>query len=127
MMILRHPGDIDDTLGGRIVQAREAMNLSTAQLARRLGVHSKTLANWERDRAEPRANRIVNLAGMLNVSPSWLIGGRGSAPDLVSRSDELIQLRSKLDRITELHQTLGEAIQMVDNAVNRLTRSSPED
>ena len=42
-----------DTLGARIGYARERAGLSTAQLARRLGVKSRTLANWERDETEP--------------------------------------------------------------------------
>ena len=41
----------EDTLGGRIVYAREALDLTTAQLARRLGVKTETLHDWETDRA----------------------------------------------------------------------------
>ena len=37
----------------------------------------QTLRNWEEDRAEPRANRLQMLAGMLDVSLVWLISGLG--------------------------------------------------
>ncbi len=70
----------DDTLGGRIVQAREAVGLTSKEVAARLGVAAKTMANWENDRAEPRSNKLNTLAGVLGVSPTWLLAGRGAAP-----------------------------------------------
>ena len=70
----------DDTLGGRISTAREACGLSAADAARRLGVLSASWNAWERDRDGPRANRLVMMAGILAVSPSWLLTGLGSGP-----------------------------------------------
>jgi transcriptional regulator with XRE-family HTH domain len=74
-----HSGSAD-TLGGRIVYAREAQELTTSQLARRLGIKTETLHDWETDRSEPRSNRLLTLAGVLNVSPTWLLTGAGEAP-----------------------------------------------
>jgi len=127
MLDMHKSADVDDTLGGRIVLAREAMNLTTAQLARRMGVQSKTLANWERDRVEPRTNRLVNLAGILNVSPTWLISGYGTSPDEVNAEAELNHLRTELDRMKELHREMGESILTVESAIHRLARSTPEE
>ncbi|ADZ71220.1 helix-turn-helix domain-containing protein [Polymorphum gilvum] len=73
-------GGPERTLGERICLARDAAGLSTAQLARRLGVRTATLQAWESDRAEPRSNRLVLLAGVLGVSPTWLLVGRGDGP-----------------------------------------------
>lgn len=70
----------DDTMGGRIVSAREAAGMTSAELARRLGVKASTLRNWETDRAEPRANRLTMLAGLIGVSPGWLLAGHGESP-----------------------------------------------
>jgi len=70
----------DYTLGERICKARDASGLSTAQLARRLGIKTGTLHSWESDRSEPRSNKLVLLAGVLNVSPTWLLVGRGTPP-----------------------------------------------
>ena len=50
-----HSGSAD-TLGGRIVHARELQDLTTAQLARRVGVKTATLHEWETDRSEPRSS-----------------------------------------------------------------------
>ena len=45
----------DDTLGGRLLAARESAGLSLNTAAERLGVAPLTLRNWECDRAEPTA------------------------------------------------------------------------
>ncbi len=72
--------DATSTFGDRLGFAREAMGLSQAELARRIGVKSQTLRNWEEDRAEPRANKLQMLAGMLNAPMIWLMSGQGTAP-----------------------------------------------
>jgi transcriptional regulator with XRE-family HTH domain len=96
-------GDLPDTFGGRIVRARETAKLSTAQLARRAGVLTKTMQAWESDRLMPRTNQIVKLAGLLNVSPTWLLVERGESPsdevnetELASLQETLSQLRGNL-------------------------------
>jgi transcriptional regulator with XRE-family HTH domain len=72
------------TLGDRLTLAREAAGLDPGQLAQRIGVRPQTLRNWEEDRAEPRANRLQMLAGMLDVSLVWLISGLGQGPRAAS-------------------------------------------
>ena len=95
------PEDRGDTLGGRIVTAREAQSLSTAQLARRMGVTTVTMQDWEADRAEPRSNRLITLAGVLNVSPSWLLTGLGERPMDSLTETELEHLRQSIERIRD--------------------------
>ncbi len=73
-------GDDHATFGDRLAAAREALGLSPEQLAWRLGVRRSTIATWEDDRAEPRANRMQMLAGILNVSLVWLMTGEGEGP-----------------------------------------------
>lgn len=65
------------TFGDRVAAAREAAGMSQEALAKRLGVKLRTLQAWEDDQAEPRANRLSMLAGLLNVSIVWLITGEG--------------------------------------------------
>lgn len=65
------------TFGDRVASARETAGMTQAVLARRLGVRVATLRAWENDTAEPRANRLSMLAGLLNVSMMWLINGEG--------------------------------------------------
>lgn len=65
------------TFGDRLAGAREAAGMTQSELARTLGVRQTTLAAWEDDAADPRANRLQMLAGMLNVSIRWLLTGEG--------------------------------------------------
>mgnify|MGYP005645810423 CR=1 FL=1 len=63
--------DSDDSssmLGLRLRNAREELGLSSAQLARRIGVEKQSLDAWEAGERPPRANRLVMLSGMLGVS-----------------------------------------------------------
>ena len=69
------------TFGDRVAGAREAINMSQEELARRLGVKLKTVHGWENDMSEPRANKLQMLAGVLNVSIMWLINGEGEGVD----------------------------------------------
>lgn len=88
----------DDTLGGRISLAREASRLTMAQAARRLGVQTSSWNAWECDRANPRSNRLAMMAGLLGVSPSWLLTGVGAGP-----------VERPLDEVTELLRELRAA------------------
>lgn len=109
----------DYTLGERICKARDACNLSTAQLARRMGIKTSTLQSWESDRSEPRSNKLVLLAGVLNVSPTWLLVGRGTPP----MSDEPIAtdldgMRMALARIHLQAQALADEIAVLQERLN---------
>jgi HTH-type transcriptional regulator, cell division transcriptional repressor len=100
------------TLGDRITGAREASGLSQSELARRLGVKLATIRTWENDQAEPRANKLQMLAGMLGVSIMWLLTGAGDGldgpeahaalpDDLVALLDELRQTRLEQARLAD--------------------------
>ena len=69
------------TFGDRLTAAREATGMTQATLAERLGVELQTLQNWEEDLAEPRANRLQMIAGVLGISITWLITGEGDGLD----------------------------------------------
>ena len=109
----------DYTLGERICKARDAVGLSTAQLARRLGIKTSTLQGWESDRSEPRSNKLVLLAGILNVSPTWLLVGRGAAP--LHEDDDAASLenvRIALDRIQNQALSLVEGIERLKHRID---------
>ncbi|SFM41539.1 helix-turn-helix domain-containing protein [Shimia aestuarii] len=74
-------GDDVATFGDRLAAAREAAGLKRAEFARRLGVKKITVADWEGDISEPRANRLQMMAGLLNVSVGWLLTGEGDGVD----------------------------------------------
>lgn len=57
-----------------------------------------TWQGWENDRSEPRANRLMMMAGALGVSPTWLLGGWGDGP-AEGVEDEVQTLRQELKTV----------------------------
>jgi transcriptional regulator with XRE-family HTH domain len=78
------------TFGDRLALAREAQNLTQEQLAKRLGLRTPTIENWECDRSEPRANRLQMLAGFLNISMGWLLTGEGEGGPTVHSAGKTV-------------------------------------
>ncbi len=109
-----------DTLGGRISRARDGLNLSTAQLARRLGVKSNTVHDWETDRSEPRANRVTMLAGVLGVSPTWLLTGIGESPAAPEVHSELRVLVTQISRLRDAHSEMAKTIETLELEAERI-------
>lgn len=120
---LRKTGD-GDTLGGRIWRARDAARLSTNDLADRLGVRSETISSWERDRAEPRTNRLFMLAAVLGVTPAWLIAGVGRGPDDNMFDTPKAGLREQLELVKKLHEQTAAAIVALELELERFERDS---
>ena len=112
------------TFGDRISGAREAAGMSQSELARRLGIAKATLAAWEDDRSDPRANRLAMLAGMLNVSVSWLLTGTGDgvpAPgERVAPDKEAREVLSELRGLRAAMQATAERAEKLEARLDRL-------
>jgi transcriptional regulator with XRE-family HTH domain len=62
----------------RIRRAREALGLSRAQLARKVGVSASAAVQWERPHGtSPSAANLIAIAKITDVSFEWLSTGRG--------------------------------------------------
>lgn len=109
----------NDTLGGRLSRAREACGMTTAQLARRLGIKTATLQSWESDRSEPRANRLATIAGVLNISMAWLIHGVGDAPNDDMHSDVVSLVRGHLEQMKTLRDKTSAIINRLEAELER--------
>ncbi|MEO3999026.1 helix-turn-helix transcriptional regulator [Mesorhizobium sp. CAU 1732] len=109
-----------DTLGGRLSRARDATDLSVAQLARRIGVQASTIQAWESDRSQPRANRLSMLAGVLNVSLSWLLHGIGTSPNEDTTPQMAESVAIQLDRLKRLHGETASIIQQIERDIGKL-------
>lgn len=114
------------TFGDRLALAREHAGMDQAQLARRLGVKLQTLQNWETDRAEPRANRLQMLAGLLNVSIVWLMTGSGAGAPVPGDGlgeggpSELRELLGEMREIRRLQGRLAERTGLLEKRLRGL-------
>lgn len=114
----------DDTLGGRLSMARDAAGLSLPDVANRVGVRRDTLLAWEADRSEPRPSKLVDLAGILGVSPMWLMTGLGAGPLQENLDLPLEGLRTQLQRLTDAHQECGRLIAEISRQIDRFEERS---
>ena len=98
------------TFGDRLATAREEAGLTARQLADRIGVRKSVLEDWESDAKEPRANRLQMLSGMLNVSLSWLMTGKGDGPSGLEADEPLSQdVTQILTEMRTLRTEIGRA------------------
>ncbi len=97
---------VETLLGDRIATARRFKGLSIEQLADRVGVKARTLENWETERSSPRANRLYQLAGILDVPLLWLLAGSDTMPDTVPPPN--------LSETSRIEQKISEAENLVD-------------
>ncbi len=116
------------TMGERIQSARKSKGLSPSQLARRVSVKVVTLNNWESDRSEPRANKLVALAGVLSVNMIWLLEGSDDGSNLPPNVDviETADLQSKINRLQSMHERMAQLLFEISSEVNRLQRGIKE-
>ena len=116
-----HANEEDTTLGGRISMAREATGLSVADVVKRLGVRANTYEAWEADRSEPRANKLVALAGILNVSPPYLLSGLGKQPPQSAPPERRItQLKAQVEQLEQSLKTATASLRQIKKTVTKM-------
>jgi len=131
MPIKTHPSNVlsDDnletTLGGRIFQCRQQAGMSLQMLANLTGVRPSTLKSWENDRSEPRVNKLVAMAGILGVSPTYFIAEEGNSglgtPRPRGRGGKLIsQLKAEMAEIDEQQKILTKRLRKIHTIIQKL-------
>ncbi len=66
------------TLGERLFQYRNRINMSQEQLAEKIGVTRQTISKWETDQSVPDFNKIEPLCDIFEITPDELIKGEGA-------------------------------------------------
>lgn len=86
------------TFGERVKKARKHAGLERKDLAKHLGLHPNTIANWERDETMPSETMARVVARRCGVNGDWLWGqpppyGEEAAPGgTVSSRVDLVRL-----------------------------------
>jgi len=111
-----------DTFGGRFSRARDAIGLSTKELAGRLGVKTATIHAWETDRSQPGSRRLALLSGLLGVSLSWLLHGVGIGPIEADESGDSSEdaFGGRLSKLRQLHLETGHLISQIQGDLDRI-------
>lgn len=115
------------TFGDRVAAAREQSGLTQKELARRLGVRTSTIRNWEDDLSEPRANRLSIMAGILNVSMMWLINGQGEGMEFPPETGEVTSdMRAILNELREMRADMVARAEQMARLEKRLRQTMLE-
>ncbi|MZR14166.1 helix-turn-helix domain-containing protein [Maritimibacter sp. DP07] len=121
--------DENATFGDRLAAARDAVGLSQKDLAKKLGVKVKTLAAWENDVSEPRANRLQMLSGLLSVSLRWLLTGEGEGVDPPGAGNELTRdAKALLMELREVQSDITDATKRMarlEKGLRKLLEEAP--
>jgi transcriptional regulator with XRE-family HTH domain len=69
-----------EALGRLVRERREALGLEQAEVATELGIRQQAISGWERGRSRPRRAMLRDLARLLSVDESTLIGAGNYLP-----------------------------------------------
>lgn len=92
--------------GQRVYEAREALGLSQAEVAAKLGIIQASYGAWERNPVALRPDQIEQLAKILNVSVEYLFGKEVSASRRggpVGKMRQIFEAASRLSRSQQQH------------------------
>jgi len=115
----------ESTLGERIRNSREGAGLTLNLASHLAGIKPATLRDWEKDRSEPRVNKLVTLAGIFGVSPTHLIAEEGDSdnPSAVTRGRNekvLAQLKAEMAEIEAHQKTLAKKLNVAVMLLSKL-------
>ena len=111
--------DADADVGSRMEEARVAAGMDRTAVGGQLGIGADTVAAWESGERAPRSNQLVAVAGILGVSPPWLMIGHGEAPGTPQVSTtvapELAEIRSELEDLVQRLDRVVDALPETEN------------
>lgn len=109
---MKHLGTSD-----RLVLAREAVGMSQADLAKKLGMSQQAYHNYEHGR-EMKESMIKQVCAILECSPSWLLGMSDEGQQLPPESPLLIALKESFLRLNDKGQkkVIGYAEDLTGNS-----------
>lgn len=114
------------SLGQRIKSRRKQMDLSASALARRAGVTRDTLHAWETGQSEPRANKLLMLAGVLGTNVGWLMEGDSGCGPLPQPTNDVAALREQLGQAREMADNLSNMLNAIQSRINAIEEEKGE-
>jgi transcriptional regulator with XRE-family HTH domain len=113
-----HPRTV---FGERLLVAREALGLSQAQVAEKMGVSQKAYAVWERYPVALRPDQIEKLAGILNVPVEGFFNGNGHDKRGTGPTGKVRQVFEKVSRLPRHQQS--KVVEFVEAFVDKKSAS----
>ena len=105
--------------GERLLAAREALGLSQAQVADKLGITQASYGAWERDPVALRPDQIEKLTDVLNVSVEALFAKDGGKRRMGGPTGKVRQVFEKVNRLPRHQQS--KIVEVVEAFVEKKT------
>lgn len=101
-----------NTLGDSLRNAREAKNLTQKEVAKRTGIHNKTISNYENDVSSPDPDALKTFADIYETSVDYLLG----------RSENKIETKAGIKDVyrLDISDLPDEAIKRVEEYIELL-------
>jgi transcriptional regulator with XRE-family HTH domain len=111
-----------EVISMRIKETRELRGLTASELARRVGVTSTAVWNWEKNSIRPRPPMLDAIARVLGVSVSFLLTGHDEIREVDTAPKQVPSVASILEDTTaKLAQATGLAPERIRLNVQFIT------
>ncbi len=70
----------------RIFKILKEKNMSQNAFAKQVGLASSTISDWKTKKTNPSADKIMDICGVLEVTPEQLLTGKGIDEDYVDEA-----------------------------------------
>ena len=90
------------TFGQRLRKARKEKKLTQIELANLLSVSNSSISDWENDKNRPNIELVEFLCGVLEVTPSFLMGVKTEEKSLLTADDA--RLIKKYHRLSDANK-----------------------
>lgn len=113
------------TIGQRIKQRRETLNIGQSDLARKVNISKQTLYKYENDIVTNiPSDKIQHLADALETTPSYLMGWEEFIDEVAAGSYE----PAEIDKAIEMYEQYKHAMPKVQSMVDfLLTAEDPSE
>jgi len=89
-------------IGERVRELRKKHKMTQAEVARKIGVSSPTITQWENNQTSPKGDNLLKLSQVLSCTPDYLMSGKGSPNDIHENVEAAPRLKGLVPVINEV-------------------------
>lgn len=89
-------------IGERIRDLRKKHRMTQAEVARKIGVSSPTITQWENNQTSPKGDNLLRVSQVLGCTPDWLVTGKGHPDDIHDNVEAAPRLKGLVPVINEV-------------------------
>ena len=83
--------------GDKIREARKSKKLTQRQFAELIDAKHNSVSNWENNQNKPDPDTIERICGVLDISPSYLLGTKDLETSITDKEKELLSYYNQLN------------------------------